>query len=294
LEKEKGFQVAQIKAEADRPFSVAMKRLRKELYGDHPYALEMSGTAESLEGLTREDVVSMHRRLVVGGNGVVGLFGDLELNEAEDMIRARFELDMPPGAREFTTRLMTSLPDPAGKVIELTHEKEQAVLLIGFRTVDITHPDNPALEMIDEACSDMASRMFIRIREELGLAYSVGATRMQGLEPGMMVFYASTAPEKLDLVQKEMLDEIELLRTEGLREEEFNRAKASWLGREVIQLQGVRELAGTATVDELVGLGWDNYRKAPGQIEAVTREEIQDVAARYLGEENRVIVRLGH
>ncbi|MDF1861628.1 MAG: pitrilysin family protein [Verrucomicrobiales bacterium] len=292
LEKEKGFQLAQIKAETDRPFSVAMKRLRKELYGDHPYALEMSGTPESLEGLTREDVVSMHQRLVVGGNGVVGLFGDLELNEAEDLIRSRFELDMPSGDREFTTRLNTPLPDAAGKVIELTHEKEQAVLLIGFRTVDLTHPDNPALEMIDEACSDMASRMFIRIREELGLAYSVGATRMQGLEPGMMVFYASTAPEKLDQVQKEMLDEIELLRSEGLSEEEFNRAKASWLGREVIQLQGVRELAGTATVDELVGLGWDNYRKAPSQIEAVTRDEIQAVAARYLGKENRVIVRL--
>ena len=55
------------------------------------------------------------------------------------------------------------------------------MLLIGYRTVDLTHPDNAALEMIDEACSDMASRLFIRIREELGLAYSVGATLLSGL-----------------------------------------------------------------------------------------------------------------
>ena len=128
-------------------------------------------------------------------------------------------------------------PAGDGRVIGLEHDKEQAVLLIGYRTVALDHLDNPALDLIDEACSDMASRMFIRIREELGLAYSVGSTRMQGLEPGMIVFYASTAPEKLDLVQEEMLKEIQLMVDQGLIEEELDRAKASWLGKEVIHLQ---------------------------------------------------------
>ncbi|MCG8599539.1 MAG: insulinase family protein [Verrucomicrobiales bacterium] len=292
LIKEKQFQVAQIKAELDRPFSVAMKRLRKEIYGDHPYALELSGSEESLDGLGRDDVVGMHRRLTVGGNGVVGVFGDLDLDRTEELLRSRFESTVPKGAREFTSRLMIPLPTPNQKVIELEHEKEQAVLLIGFRVGDLTNPDDPALELIDEACSDMASRMFIRIREELGLAYSVGSTRMQGLEPGMVIFYASTAPEKLDRVQEEMLDEIALLRKEGLSPEEFDRAKSSWLGREVIRLQGVRELAGSATIDELVGLGWDNYRKAPDEIRALTREQIQAAAEKWLAPEASVIVRL--
>jgi zinc protease len=115
---------------------------------------------------------------------------------------------------------------------------------------------------------------------------------MQGLEPGMILFYASTAPEKLDRVQEEMLSEIELMRNEGLVEEEFERAKASWLGKEVIQLQGVKELAATATIDELVGLGWDHYRKTPDTVRALTHEQIQEVASRYLTEDNRVIVRL--
>ncbi len=292
LKKEKGFQLAQIKAETDRPFSVAMKRLRKELYGDHPYGLELSGTAESIAELSREDVVSLHSRLVRGGNGVVGLFGDLDLDEGEKLLRATFEGSLPAGPREFTERFDIPIPEAGGRVVELEHEKEQAVLLIGFRTVDLTHPDNPALEMIDEACSDMASRLFIRIREELGLAYSVGTSRMMGLEPGLIVFYASTAPEKLDRVQEEMLSEIELIRDEGLEPEEFERAKASWLGRELIHLQGAKELAATATVDELVGLGWDHYRETPATVQALTPEMVQEAAARYLGEKSRVIVRL--
>src|SRR5690606_28591947 len=150
---------------------------------------------------------------------------------------------------------------------------------------DLAHPDNPGLEMIDEACSDMASRLFIRIREELGLAYSVGATRMNGLEPGFLVFYASTAPEKLDLVQEAMLAEIDWIVREGLAAEEFERAKASWLGREAIHLQGVRELASTAAVDELVGLGWDRYRRTPERVRALTRDEVREVARRHLRED---------
>lgn len=292
IEKEKGFQLAQIKAERDRPFSVAMKRLRRELYGDHPYGLELSGTEESLGPLGRPDIVALRERLVKGGNGVVGVFGDLDLDHAEELVRNRFSETLSGGEREFMEPSSVPMPSSFGQVVELNHDKEQAVLVIGFRTVDLIHEDNLALEIIDEACSDMASRMFIRIREELGLAYSVGATRMQGIEPGMIVFYASTAPEKLDLVQKEMLDEIAMLRSDGLSKEEFERARASWLGRETIQLQGARELASVATIDELVGLGWDHYRKTPGELRKLSREEVRDVAARYLGEERQVIVRL--
>ncbi len=292
VEKEKGFQMAGIKAEKDRPFSVAIKQLRREIYGDHPYGLEGSGTEETVGNITREDLVGFRDRLVKGGNGVLGVFGDLDIDRTEELVRAKFEGDMQSGEREFTGARNFSLPEKYGQTVELKHEKEQAILLVGFRTVDLTHPDNPALEMIDEACSDMASRMFIRIREELGLAYSVGASRIQGLEPGSLLFYVSTAPEKLDLVQSNLLDEIYKIPSEGLEEQEFKRAQSSWLGREAIHLQGARELANVATIDELVGLGWDNYRKAPDEMKSLTLEEIQTVAAKYIREENQVIVRL--
>ncbi len=289
--REKSYQIAQIKAEADRPFSVAMKALRRSLFGTHPYGLEPGGTEASISSVHGEDLAAMLRARAVGGNGVVGIFGDLDPARAEDLIRARFEATLPSGPRQFLTPGET-FDAPQTPLIELTHEKEQAVLLIGFRTVPLHHPDDPALELIDEACSDMASRFFIRIREELGLAYSVGASRMAGLEPGYLVFYASTAPEKLDLVQAEMLAEIDLILNEGLAPEEFERARASWLGREAIRLQGVRSLASSATIDELVDLGWDHYRKIPDIIHGLDRDQVREVARRHLREDQRVIVRL--
>ncbi len=288
---EKHFQQSAIKSDADHPFTVALQRLRAELYGDHPYGLPEKGTDKSLASLDQSAILDFRARLVSGSNGVVGVFGDLDLDRAEDLVRGRFAA-LPEGTPEFTGPSGTVPPDPGGRTVEEFHEKEQAILLIGYPTCSLYDDDNYPVGLIDEACSDMASRMFIRIREELGLAYSVGCMRMLGIDPGYLAFYAATSPEKLDLVQEEMIAEIAKLSREGLEKEEFERAKASWMGREVIHLQGARELAGVATVDELVGLGWDHYRKAPGLIDGLTEQRVSEVAEKYLRDENRIIVRL--
>lgn len=299
VSRERNFQLAGIKAERDRPFTVAMKRLRRELFGDHPYGLERSGSEESVASLEREQLAAHHHRLVKGGNGVVGVFGDLDLDRGEDLVRQAFSEKLRAGEREFTegenradNRSHPGMPETLGTSADLVHEKEQAVLLVGYRTAGLAHPDQPALEIIDEACSDMASRMFLRIREELGLAYSVGATRMLGLHSGFLLFYVSTAPEKLALVEEELLDEIHSIPESGLRPEEFERAKASWRGKEAIRLQETKELAEDAVVHELVGLGWDHYRKAPGRIRDLAPDEVQSVARSHIREDNQVVVRL--
>lgn len=291
VEKERQFQLSSLKAESDHPFTIAMNRFRKEMYGSHPYGLPDKGTVDSLNSLTPGQLADFREGLVTGNNGVIGIFGDLDLSEAEDLIRAEFE-GIQPGTRQFFGSSGIELPGSYGQIVEEKHEKEQAILLIGYRGCDLFDPDNYPIGLIDEACSDMASRMFVRIREELGLAYSVGCTRMMGIDPGFLAFYVATSPEQLDRVQEEMIDEIKNLSENGLSTEEFDRAKASWLGREVIHLQGARELAGVATVDELVGLGWDHYRETPQRIQSLEQKQIQQVAAKYLQDENRVIVRL--
>jgi len=74
--------------------------------------------------------------------------------------------------------------------------------MVGYRGVDLYNPDLEALELINEACSDLGSRFFIRIREKMGLAYFVGTGMMPGLVPGSFLFYLGTSPEKVDPVKK--------------------------------------------------------------------------------------------
>ena len=103
--------------------------------------------------------------------------------------------------------------------------------------------DRYPLELIQESCSDLGSRLFLRIREQLGLAYYVGAQNFAGLVPGYFAFYTGTEPSKVGLVEKELFKEIELLRNEGLTAEELKRAKAKIIGQKKIARQDLGHLA---------------------------------------------------
>src|SRR5438874_8190071 len=129
-------------------------------------------------------------------------------------------------------------------------------MIVGFQGTTLYQPDRYALELLQEACSDLGSRLFLRIREKLGLAYYVGAQNFVGLAPGYFAFYVGTMPEKVDLVEKELLNEAELLRAEGLTEEELNRSKAKVIGQRKIARQDLGHLAVTTALDELYGLGY--------------------------------------
>ena len=101
---------------------------------------------------------------------------------------------------------------------EIVLNKEQGILVLGFPTVGLAHEDAAALHLIDEACSDMGSRLFNRIREQMGLAYFVGAQSFHALGAGAFYFYVGTDPKKLDLVEAELRKEIADLAANGLRE----------------------------------------------------------------------------
>jgi len=156
------------------------------------------------------------------------------------------------------------------------------VLVIGFQGATLHDADRYALELLQEACSDLGSRLFIRIRETLGLAYYVGAQNFVGLAPGYFAFYVGTAAEKADLVEKELLAEAELLRKDGLTEEELKRAKAKVIGQRKIARQDLGGLAMTSALDELYGLGFDHSDKDDALYEAVTVKDVQRVAQKYL------------
>src|SRR5207253_618233 len=92
--------------------------------------------------------------------------------------------------------------------------------------------DRYVVELIDEASSDLGSRFFVRIREQMGLAYYVGASQMQGLVPGLFAFYLGTDPQKIEPVKAALLDEIHKLANDGLTPEELARAKKKLIGQQ--------------------------------------------------------------
>jgi zinc protease len=174
------------------------------------------------------------------------------------------------------------------RVVE-TRDKKQAVIVVGFRGLTVQDPDRYALELLQEGCSDLGSRLFLRVREKLGLAYYVGAQHFPGLAPGYFSFYAGTAPEAVERVEQELFNEAALLRTEGFTAEELARCKAKVIGQKKIARQDLGGLALAMALDELYGIGYRNIDTEDAHYEAVTLEGIKDVAKKYLAPGRAVV-----
>jgi zinc protease len=261
--------------------------MRAALYPGHPYSLRLNGNPETISKLTRDDIVDFHKRFAVAKNCVISVFGDVNTEEIKRLATRLFE-PMASGREALTDPPKTPLLTES-KTVEKTQNKAQAVLMVAYRGADMFSPDRAALELIDEACSDLGSRFFVRIREKMGLAYFVGTTQMLGLVPGPFLFYLGTAPAKLEAVRTELLDEIDQLAKNGLSEVELTRAKEKAIGQQDIRNQSEEALAYSCALDELYGLGYNFYTTERGKYEAVTLDRAKQVCRKYFLEQPRVV-----
>ena len=285
--REKEVQIAGVKQEEEQLTTVARNILRQALFTDHPYALRANGSAESVQQLAQKDLVGFRDKYLVGKNGVISVFGNVNAAEVKQLFEQALG-KMKPGSLALTDAHAAA---PITKVenVESNKEKAQGVIMVGYRGVDMFNKDRHALELIDEASSDLGSRFFIRIREQMGLAYYVGASQMQGLVPGLFAFYLGTDPQKIEPVKTALLDEIRKLASEGLTTEELTRAKKKMIGQHQIAMQSNDAFGYQCALDELYGLGFDHYKSLERDVEGVTLDEIKQVAAKYFRDQPYVL-----
>lgn len=287
LELEKQMQLASIRAVRDQILQSGGLAMRRALFGEVSYGLDVLGTETSVPNARIAGLKDFYAQMVVPGNAVLAIYGDIQTARTLEAVEKTF------GAWKAGPAVMTALPaaprlDQVKRVVELL-DKKQAVVLLGFPGVDLRSPDRYPLELLQEACSDLGSRLFMRIRDKLGLAYYVGAQQFVGLAPGYFAFYAGTMPEKTERVEAEFMTEIDELRAHGVTAEELKRSKAKVIGQKKIARQDLGSYAMTTALDELCGLGYANTDAEDAKYEAVTREQIQAAAIKYLNPNTMVV-----
>ena len=287
IAREKEIQIAAIKQEEEQLTTVARNILRQALFTQHPYALRANGSVESVQRLNQKDLLEFRDRYVVAKNGVIFVFGDVKAVEVKQLFEQALG-GMRPGALALTDA-HPAAPLSKTETVESRKDKAQGVIMVGYRGADIFSPDRYALQLIDEASSDLGSRFFIRIREQMGLAYYVGASQMEGLVPGLFAFYLGTDPQKIEPVKAALLDEIGKLARDGLTNEELARAKKKLIGQQEIANQSNDSFGYQSALDELYGLGFDYYKSLQRNVDAVTLDDIKRVAAKYFRDQPYVL-----
>ena len=135
------------------------------------------------------------------------------------------------------------------------------MLVVAYPTLGLYDPDDTALDLLDEACGDMASRFFLRIRERQGLAYYVAPFQTKGWRAGAFGFYLGTSADKLDHAEAEVRDEIALLARDGLDSAELERARQTWRGKFLLHGQSAEARGHRTVVDTLLGFGADHAER---------------------------------
>ena len=281
FERERRIQLESIRAQRDQLLQSCGQAMRRALFGPAGYGLDPSGTA----GKRASRLAGRRGRLPPETGRPQQLRpGHLRRRPPRESQRRRRETSGPLEGRPrpSSRRCPQTIDLTEIRRVADTRDKAQAVIVIGFPGTTLRQADRYPLELLQEGCSDLGSRLFLRIREKLGLAYYVGAQNFLGLAPGYFAFYVGTAPEKLAEVEKELLAEAELLRAGGLTDEELRRAKAKVIGQRKIARQDLGGYAMNVALDELYGLGYQHFDTEDAAYEAVTADQVRAAARKYL------------
>jgi zinc protease len=289
FERERDVQIAGIRSQRDQLLKSAMNTMRQSLFGRAGYGFDAPGTEESLQKLQPAGLKAFHQAFVAPNNCVLAIFGDINPAAIKASVEKAFASWKPNPAATLNVAAFKPREATSPTRAEELRDKKQAVIVIGFPGTTLHGEDRYALELLQESCSDLGSRLFLRIREELGLAYYVGAQHFPGLAPGYFAFYAGTEPGKVRLVEKEFLAETALLRASGLTEVELKRSKAKMIGQKKIARQDLGTLAMGTALDELYGLGFAHAEAEDALIEAVTLDQVKAAAQKYLRTEAATI-----
>ncbi len=271
--------LAAIRQQEDNLSGLAFRLFRKVLYERHPYRLDLLGTPDTVQKLTRDDLKQYYQQVIVPENMVLTIVGDVNREQAISAAKEAFgkfgkKNFMPPSLPE-------EVPLQQKKREEVYKKKEQAHFVLGFLGTTFQHRDRYPIEVLGAALSRQGGRLFHGLRDRKSLAYALTFVASPNLDPGYLGVYMGTHPDKLEKAITAVLRELKKVKEEGLTEEEVVRAKKYLIGNFEIGLQTNGAQANQVSLDELYGLGFDHYRKYPLEIEKVTREDVLRVARDY-------------
>jgi len=274
---------AELEAEADQADVLTGRAFADVLYSPHPRGRPLQGDPESLSRIDSATCAELHRRALARG-GSVAVAGEID----EERVAARLDALFGGLGPVAPPEALTPPPAPGPRRREVrTRAHDQAHLLIGQITVARGDRDAPALELaavVLGAGSGLSGRIPHRVRDQEGLGYHASAHALAGagLDPGRLVAYVGTAPDRLAQAERAIVEELVRLREGGPGNDEVEDARAYLLGREPFSRETARQWAELAAQGAILGLPLENPDWSRERILAPGRDDVAAALGRHL------------
>jgi zinc protease len=275
-----------------QPAFLANQTLSRALYGNYPAAV-VSATPESLDSLTPAMLAEWHDKHYAPQNTILAISGDVRADTLIPKLRQWLgewqKSDAPvkfvPGPSA-ANKEKIFLIDRPGSV--------QTTLLMGNLAIDRTNPDYPALVVLNEILgAGTASRLFLNLREEKGYTYGVYSNLIARKYAGPWTAGGDLRTEVTDGAMTEFLRELNRIRDDKVPGDELEAARRAVVARFALSLESPQQLIGYAILRKTYNFPADYWDKYPVQIAAITADEVQRVAKKYIDPSTMQVVAVG-
>lgn len=292
--------LSEMNTEGDDVFQTTYSQVINKLYRDNPYGRPVRGYMRTIRNTTKEDLQRFYEQYYVPNNIVVAITGDVTADHA----LARIKLAFAGTSAKSIPRTRPAAPEELTKSSADMIERpiKTAYLMFGFLAPAATSAEFPAAQVATTALgSGKGSLMFRDLREKKGLAYELGAFYPTLKYQSHILAYIVTDPFRrtesgittdmmLTEVKSAMLEEFTKLQNQPLSATDLERAKRYTIGRYALEHQRLRDRAFHLGWMEAIGLGCDYDSDYASKIEAVTAEDVQNVARKYFTNYSLTIV----
>jgi predicted Zn-dependent peptidase len=280
-------EIAQVE---DTPDDLVFELHSEQLWSGHPYGRSILGTKESVSDMRADTLRALHADRYVSNNLVVAAAGSVDHDEFVERVSEHFRA-APTGRRA----TLVEVPAQAARGLSsVARAGSQTHIVFGTDAPGHAHPDRYALILLSAALGGgMSSRLFQRVREELGLCYSVFTYQSFYRSAGLVGVYVGTRPATAGDAAEAVREELGRAARDGLSTEDLRRIKQQVKGQVMLSLEStgsrLHRLASSALHDEPF-LGLDDLL---GRIDAVTEDDVRRVAARCFDPSEHLELRLG-
>jgi len=275
-----------------QPQFLAAERLNQAIYGTHPASIVVA-PVDSLKKITSADLSRFHDQYYVANNATLFIAGDVTLAELMPKLEKAFGAWTPGTAATLT---LPPVPAQSATRIHLINRpgSVQTVFSIGSLGLERTDPDYVALAVMNRILgTGPSSRLFLNIREDKGYAYSVGSSFSAGKYRGTFVASSPVRTEVTEGTIREFMNEFNRIRNEKVTAAELDNAKRAIIGSFALTLENPQGRLQNIITQKLYNLPanyWDTY---PQKVEALTVDDIQRVAMKYVDVNHMQIVAVG-
>jgi predicted Zn-dependent peptidase len=275
LELERAVILEELAAVEDSPEQLAFELQGEQIYDGHPYGRSILGASDTVAEVAIETLRKLHQAAYVPGNCVVAAAGKLG---REDLLHA-VEKFFPEPAVALRKGVPEAGPTPPSARVVDRSGGRQSHVLAGARAIPHSHPLRYALILVETALgAGMSSRLFQRIREELGLAYSVYSYHAFYGSAGHVGAYLGTRPEMAERARDELMAELRSVAETGCPEAEVSQTKQQLKGQLLLGLEST-----TARMQRLAGLSlygepYITVDELSHRIDRVTAGEVAEAA----------------